>query len=172
MRVTNFMCSRCHDGTLCHASRHNHSDDYNIMRVTTPCVFGAIAAHCAMHPHIIIQMITTPCELETPCVFDAMAADCAMHPTKSFRWLQHHASSYKLYVLSMPWQHTVPLIQTYSSRWFQHHASYKLHVFSMTWQHTVPCIQTKSFRWLQHHASYELRMFSMSWQHTVPCIQR
>ena len=29
----------------------------------TPCVFDAMAAHCAMRPNIIIQMITTACEL-------------------------------------------------------------------------------------------------------------
>ena len=108
--------------TLCHAPKHIHSDDDDPCELPTPCVFDAMAAHCAMHPSIIIQMITTPCrlqapcvhdamaahcamhthviiqtittpyELHTPCVIDTMAAHCAMHPHRTVRRLQHHAS--------------------------------------------------------------------------------
>ena len=46
----------------------------------TSCVFEAMTAHCARHPHIIIQMITTPCELQTPWGLDGMAAHCAKPP--------------------------------------------------------------------------------------------
>ena len=79
--VTNSMCFRCHGSTLCHASKHNHSDGYNTMRaVANSMCFRCRGSTLCLAFNIIIQMITTPCELQTPWVFDAMAAHCAMHP--------------------------------------------------------------------------------------------
>ena len=172
MRVRNSMCFRCHGSTLCHASKHNHSDGYNTMRaVTNSMCFRCRGSTLCLAFNIIIQMITTPCELQAPWVFDALAAHCAMHPK------HNHSDDYSTMRIT-----NSMCVRCHGSTLC--HASKHNHSDDYNSMRVIPpCVsfwcraahcamrRILNFRWLQHYAGYKLHLFSMPWQRTEPCIQ-